>query len=98
MNMVRAKLQGSKTTEYQHCALAKMQYQISRAPPNRSISKPFTELHIDWTDMEEAYAGFVRVMFITDSYSGRSFPYFMTTHGDKKEMLRVLKDFILWVS
>ena len=36
-------------------------------------------------------------MFIYDSYSGRSFPYFMTSHGEEKETLRILKDFIPWV-
>jgi hypothetical protein len=36
-------------------------------------------------------------MFITDAYLGRSFPYFMTTHGEG-ETLQVIKDFILWVS
>jgi hypothetical protein len=36
-------------------------------------------------------------MLIHDTYSGRSFPYFMTTHGEEKETLRVLKDFIRWI-
>jgi hypothetical protein len=36
-------------------------------------------------------------MFIHDAFSGRSFPYFMTTHGEEKETLRVLKDFIPWI-
>jgi len=90
-------IRGPKTTECQHCAQAKIKRQISRTPPDRVIDKPFIELHIDWTDFEEAHAGFVRVMFIHDSYSGRSFPYFMTTHGEEKETLRVLKDFIPWI-
>jgi hypothetical protein len=90
-------IRGPKTTECQHCAQAKIKRQISRTPPDRVIDKPFIELHIDWTDFEEARDGFVRVMFIHDLYSGGSFPYFMTTHGEEKETLRVLKDFIPWI-
>src|SRR5579871_1097629 len=90
-------LQGPKTTECQHCAQAKIKRQISRTPPDRIIDKPFLELHIDWTDYKQARAGFVRVMYIHDSYSGRAFPYFMTTHGEEKETLRILKDFIPWI-
>src|SRR5712664_3721173 len=36
-------------------------------------------------------------MFIHDSFSGRPFPYFMTTHGEERETLRILKDFIPWI-
>jgi hypothetical protein len=25
------------------------------------------EIHVDWTDLEEAYDGYVRVMFFTDA-------------------------------
>ena len=91
------KLRGPKTKECQHCSLAKIKKQISRRPPDREVDKPFNELHIDWTDLKTARAGFVRVMFIHDSFSGRSFPYFMTTHGEEKETLRVLKDFIPFI-
>lgn len=97
INAMGVKLQGPKTTECQHCAQAKIKRQISRVPPDRTIDLPLSELHIDWTDFEEAHAGFVRVMFIHDAYSGRAFPYFMTTHGEEKETLRILKDFIPWV-
>jgi hypothetical protein len=93
-NTIGARLQGPKTTEYQHCTQVKIKRQILRAAPNRTISKPITEIHIDWTDLAEAYAGYVRVMFITDVYSGRTFPYFMTSHGEETETLRVLKDFV----
>ena len=37
-------------------------------------------------------------MFITDIYSGRTFPYFMTSHGEEGETLQDLKDFIPWMS
>ena len=94
MNAVRVKLQGLKTTQCQHCAQAKIKRQILRVPPNRIPSKPLSKLHIDWTDLAEAHAGFVRVMFIHDGFTGRSFPYFMATHGKEKETLRILKDFI----
>jgi hypothetical protein len=97
VNALGVKLNGPKTTECQHCSLAKIKRQISRRSPDRERDKPCLELHIDWTDLEEAHAGFVRVMFIHDAFSGRSFPYFMTTHGEEKETLRVLKDFIPWV-
>jgi len=91
------KLRGPKTTECQYCSQAKIKRQISRTPPDRVIDKPFIELHIDWTDFAEAHTGFVRVMFIHDAFSGRSFPYFMTTHGEERETLRILKDLIPWI-
>jgi hypothetical protein len=97
-NTIGARLQGPKTTECQHYAQAKIKRQISRAAPNRTISKPLTEIHIDWTDLAKAYAGYVRVIFITDAYSGKTFPYFMTSHGKETETLWVLKDFVLWMS
>jgi len=90
-------LRGPKTTECQHCSQTKIKRQISRTPPDRVIDKPCVELHIDWTDFKQARAGFVRVMFIHDAFSGRSFPYFMTTHGEERETLRILKDFIPWI-
>ncbi len=93
-NTVGVKLKGPKTTECQHYAQAKIKRQVSRRPPERVIEKPFTELHIDWTDLKEAYAGFVRIMFIHDAYSGRIFPYFMTTHGEEDETLKILRDLI----
>ena len=37
-------------------------------------------------------------MFITDRFSGMVFPYFMSTHGEEKENLRALKDFVGWMS
>lgn len=94
---IGVKLKGPKTTECQHCSLAKIKRQNSRRPPDREVDKPLVELHIDWTDLKKARAGFVRVMFIHDAFSGRSFPYFMTTHGEEKETLRILKDFIPFI-
>jgi hypothetical protein len=93
-NTIGARLQGPKTTECQYCVQAKIKRQISRAAPNRTISKPLTKIHIDWTDLAEAYAGYVRVIFITDAYSGRTFPYFMTSHDEETETLQILKDFV----
>lgn len=97
LSAVGVNIRGPKTTECKHCAQAKIKRQISRTPSDRIIEKPCNELHIDWTDFKQARAGFVRVMFIHDSYSGRTFPYFMTTH-EEKEALKVLKDFIPWVN
>jgi hypothetical protein len=62
---------------------------------NQIIDKLLTKLYIDWTNMAETYANFVQVMFITDSYLGRSFPYFMMSYGEERETLWVLRDFIL---
>ena len=97
INALGVKLQGPKTTECQHCSLSKIKRQVSRRFSERKIDKPYLDLYIDWTDLKEAHAGFVRVMLIHDTYSGRSFPYFMMTHGEEKETLRVLKDFIQWI-
>jgi len=97
LNSLGVKVKGPKTTDCPHCALAKIRRQVSRRPPEREADKPLTELHIDWTDLTEAHAGYIRVMFIHDAYSGRSFPYFMKTHGLEKENLRVLKDFIPYI-
>ena len=36
-------------------------------------------------------------MFIYDTFSGKTFPYFITTHGKEKETLQIFKDFILWI-
>lgn len=94
---IGATLRGPKTTECQHCAFAKMKRQISRRPPDRKPDKPCIELHIDWTDLEKAHAGYIRTMYIHDAFSKRSFPYFMTTHGTEKENLRVLKDLTKWM-
>jgi Integrase core domain. len=90
-------LRGPSTVECKVCSLAKMKRQISRRPSERILTAPCQEIHIDWTDLEMAYDGFVRVMFITDRYSGMVFPYFMSTHGEEKENLRVLKDFVNWM-
>src|SRR6266487_639171 len=91
-------LRGPSTTECKVCSLAKIKRQISRWLPDRTLIKSCQEVHIDWTDLETAYEGFVRVMFITDRFSGMVFPYFMSTHGEEKENLRVLKDFVNWMS
>jgi hypothetical protein len=69
VNALGVKLDGPKTTECQHCSLAKIKRQISRCPPNREIDKPGIELHIDWTDLEGGHAGFVWFIFIHESFS-----------------------------
>jgi len=94
INALGVKLNGPSTTKCRDCALAKIRRQTSRRSPDREANKPLTELHINWTDLTEAHAGYVRVMYIHDRFSGRSFPYFMKTHGTEAENLRVLKDFI----
>jgi transposase InsO family protein len=95
-NSLGVSLLGPRTVECEFCAKAKIKRQVARRPPNRIRNKPGYEIHIDWTDLEESYEGFVRIMFITDATSGLVFPYFMSTHGTEKENLRVLKDFIEW--
>ena len=96
-NSLGVALRGPKTTECQFYSQAKIQKQISRRPPGREIEWPCQEIHIDWTDLETSYDGFVRIMFITDRFSGMVFSYFMSTHGQEKENLRILKDFVGWM-
>jgi len=96
-NSLGVRLRGPSTTECQFCSQAKIKRQVARRPPDRERDKPGYEIHIDWTDLEEAYDGYVRVMFITDRWTGMVFPYFMSTHGEEKENLRILKDFVLWL-
>ena len=90
-------LKGPKTVECEFCIKAKMKRQISRREREREITAPFQEISIDWSDLEDAYEGYVRVMFITDTFSGLVFSYFMSTHGEEKENLKILKDFFNWV-
>ncbi len=92
------RLIGPATTQCPACAQAKIHRKISRRTPTHKATKPGEEIHIDWTDLEEAYEGFVRVMFITDAFSGMVFNYFMRTHGTETENLAILKDFTSWVS
>ncbi|KID80999.1 polyprotein [Metarhizium guizhouense ARSEF 977] len=73
-----------------------MHRQISRRRPIRP-SNPFEEIWVDWTDLTEDYQGYVRVMFITDAYSGLVFPYFLKSHGLGKENRRILRDFFNWI-
>ncbi|KAM4067686.1 Integrase, catalytic core [Hirsutella rhossiliensis] len=46
----------------------------------------------NWTDLARDHENYVRVMFITDAFSGMVFPYFMKTYK-AKEHGAVLKDF-----
>jgi hypothetical protein len=73
-----------------------MHRQISRRRPIRPTN-PFEEIWVDWTDLTEDYQGYVRVMFITDAYSGLVFPYFMKSHGLGKENRMILRDFLNWI-
>ncbi len=50
------------------------------------------------SDLETTYDRFVRVMFITDWFSGMVFPYFMLTHREEKESLYILKNFVSWIT
>ena len=98
LNSLGVTILGPSTVQCPHCSQAKIRKQISRRPPNRQITKPCEEIDIDWTDLKKAYDSFVRIMFITDRFSGLKFPYFMTTHGEQKETLLVLKDFTNWMA
>src|SRR5467141_1795303 len=93
-NSLGVKLTGPSIVQCSHCSLAKIKRQISRRPPQRDRSVPGMEIHVDWTDLEEAYDGYVRVMFFTDAASGLVTPYFMTTYGTEKENLAALKDYV----
>jgi transposase InsO family protein len=96
-NSLGVRLRGPKTVQCPYCSLAKIKRQISRRPPDRIATKPCEEIDIDWTDLKQAHEGFVRVMFIHDRFSGLTFSYFMSTHGQEKENLRILKDFVNWM-
>ena len=96
-NCYGARLQGPSTVQCQACAQGKIRRQISRRRPDRPRDKPFEEIWIDWSDLAEDHDGYIRVMLITDAYSGMVFPYFMTTHGTGKENKRILCDFIDYV-
>ncbi|KAM4065904.1 integrase core domain-containing protein [Hirsutella rhossiliensis] len=63
-----------------------------RRPPDEERDKPCYEIWIDWTDLARDHENYVRVMFITDAFSGMVFPYFMKTYK-AKEHGAVLKDF-----
>jgi transposase InsO family protein len=91
------RLKGPSTAQCSQCAVAKIKRQVSRRPPNRKIDTPGQEIHVDWTDLAETYDGYVRIMFMTDACSGQVTPYFMSTHGQEKENLRALKDYIQWL-
>jgi transposase InsO family protein len=93
-NSLGVKLTGPSIVQCSHCSLAKIKRQEARRPPMRDRSTPGLEIHIDWTDLEEAYDGYVRIMFMTDAASGMVTPYFMTTYGTEKENLAALKDYI----
>ena len=95
-NSLGVTLLGPSTTQCEACSLAKMHRQISRRPGNRKVTKPFQELHIEWTDFDKAMDGFIRTMFITDKYTGLVIPYFMSTHGEESETLKILKDLMAW--
>ncbi|KAM4063625.1 reverse transcriptase (RNA-dependent DNA polymerase) [Hirsutella rhossiliensis] len=72
------------------------QKQISRRPPDRERNRPCHEIWIDWTDLSADHEDFVRVMFITDAFTGMVFPYFMRTYQEKHNWA-VLRDFVHWM-
>jgi hypothetical protein len=93
-NSLGVKLTGPSIVQCSSCSLAKIKKQEARRPPMRDRSIPGREIHIDWTDLEEAYDGYVRIMFFTDAASGLVTPYFMLTFGTEKENLAALKDYV----
>jgi hypothetical protein len=93
-NSLGVKLTGPSIVQCPHCSLAKIRKQISRRPPLRDRSTPGIEIHIDWSDLESSFDGFVRTMFFTDAASGFVTPYYMTTYGTERENLAALKDYV----
>ncbi|KAM4055458.1 GAG-pre-integrase domain-containing protein [Hirsutella rhossiliensis] len=89
-------IRGPKTAECEHCAQGRAYRQVSRRPPFRERDTPCSEIWIDWTDLTPDFEGYVRVMFITDAYSGMVFPYFMRTYREKHNWA-ALRDFIDWM-
>jgi hypothetical protein len=65
INALGVKLQGPKTTECQHCSLAKIKRQVSRRFSERNIDKPYLDLHIDWTNLKEAPRHYIRAFSAT---------------------------------
>ncbi|KAM4067474.1 integrase core domain-containing protein [Hirsutella rhossiliensis] len=71
--------------------------QVSRRTPIRDErQEPCQEIWIDWTELTPDFEGYVRVMFITDAYSGMVFPYFLKTYHSKHH-LAALRDFVSWM-
>ncbi|KAM4064324.1 integrase core domain-containing protein [Hirsutella rhossiliensis] len=64
--------------------------------PDRERNRPCHEIWIDWTDLSADHEDFVRVMFITDAFTGMVFPYFMRTYQEKHNWA-VLRDFVHWM-
>jgi hypothetical protein len=56
---------GPSTKECPYCARAKVSRQISRRPPDLRATKPYYKIYIDWTELENDFKGFKRIMFIT---------------------------------
>ncbi|KAM4062567.1 GAG-pre-integrase domain-containing protein [Hirsutella rhossiliensis] len=64
--------------------------------PKTVENSPCHEIWIDWTDLSADHEDFVRVMFITDAFTGMVFPYFMRTYQEKHNWA-VLRDFVHWM-
>ncbi|XP_044717384.1 integrase core domain-containing protein [Hirsutella rhossiliensis] len=90
------RIKGPRTVECEPCAQGRAYRQVSRRTPNKDRSHPCEEIWIDWTDLSPDYKGFVRVMFITDAYSGMIFPYFLRTYQNKHNW-GALRDFVSWM-
>ncbi len=89
-----ARLTGSKIIVCQIYTEAKIHCQISRCFLE-DFKKPIglgEEVHIDWTDLEKSYNGFVWAMFIIDMFAGMVFIYFMCIYGIDWENLTIFKN------
>ncbi|KAM4067532.1 integrase core domain-containing protein [Hirsutella rhossiliensis] len=69
---------------------------FSKNPIRDERQEPCQEIWIDWTELTPDFEGYVRVMFITDAYSGMVFPYFLKTYHSKHH-LAALRDFVSWM-
>lgn len=85
-NSLGVRLKGPSTVQCEACALGKIHRQITRRTPHQEFDQPGEMIHIDWTDLAEAYNRYVRAMFITDNFSGMVTPYFMKTHGGAENL------------
>ncbi|KJZ71835.1 hypothetical protein HIM_06271 [Hirsutella minnesotensis 3608] len=94
------RIKGPKTAECEICAQGRARRQVSRRPPTRERSYACEEIWIDWTDLapshDEEFGPFLRVMFITDAFSGMVFPYFLRTYQEKHNWA-ALRDFVSWM-
>jgi hypothetical protein len=97
------KIRGPSTSQCQDCALAKITRQISRRPDPNKSTRPFHQVHIDWSDLDEGWDGYQsdgrivrRCLHITCEATGNVITYF-TTCSREDENLPIIQDAVNWL-